>query len=253
MKTEKAPSQDVRGIAANTARDLALGLRLASLRIENFEPGQGKDAARELAEQLSAAARRAVELYYLESLTQAVAVSEGPLQLRRKRELGFLGPDESLEIETLKTEVAGCYNKLGFVLLLECELERARRRKSPLSVALFKFELPDSEAVREVAKQGRECCRLLDVVGTFGDRGVAMLLPDTGAEGTKVAAQRVLTSFLSSRGLPGDLASAPVRVGVATHPEDGGEPGELLIAADRRAGGGTLLEPANAVLEPASD
>ncbi len=245
MKAEKAPSQDVRGIAANTARDLALGLRLASLRIENFEPGQGKDAARELAEQLAAAARRAVELYYLESLTQAVAAGEGPLQLRRSRELGFLGPDESLEIEKLKTEVAGCYNKLGFVLLLECELERARRRKSPLSVALFKLELPDAEIVREVAKQGRECCRLLDVLGTFGDRGVGMLLPDTGPEGTKVAAQRVLTSFLSARGLPSDLTAAPLRVGLASHPQDGGEPRDLLLKADRRAGGCSLLELVN--------
>ncbi len=245
MKVEKAPSRDVRGIAANTARDLALGLRLASLRVENFEPGQGKDSARELAEQLSAAARRAVELYYLESLTQAVAVSEGPLRLRRNRELGLLGPDESLEIEKLKTEVAGCYNKLGFVLLLECELERARRRKAPLSVALFKLELPDAETVREVAEQGRECCRLLDVVGTFGDRGIGMLLPDTGPEGTKVAAQRVLTSFLSARGLSADLATSPLRVGLASHPEDGGEPRELLLKADRRAGGCSLLELAN--------
>ncbi len=245
MKVEKAPSQDVRGIAANTARDLALGLRLASLRVENFEPGQGKDSARELAEQLSAAARRAVELYYLESLTQAVAVSEGPLRLRRNRELGLLSADESLEIEKLKTEVAGCYNKLGFVLLLECELERARRRKTPLSVALFKLELPDAETVRVVAEQGRDCCRLLDVVGTFGDRGVGMLLPDTGPEGTKVAAQRVLTSFLSSRGLPTDLATSPLRVGLASHPEDGGEPRDLLLKADRRAGGCSLLELAN--------
>ncbi len=245
MKVEKAPSQDVRGIAANTARDLALGLRLASLRVENFEPGQGKDSARELAEQLSAAARRAVELYYLESLTQAVAVSEGPLRLRRSRELGILSPDESLEIEKLKTEVAGCYNKLGFVLLLECELERARRRKAPLSVALFKLELPDAETVREVAKQGRDCCRLLDVMGTFGDRGVGMLLPDTGPEGTKVAAQRVLSSFQSARGLPADLLTSALRVGLASHPEDGGEPRDLLLKADRRAGGCSLLELAN--------
>ncbi len=245
MKVEKAPSRDVRGIAANTARDLALGLRLASLRVENFEPGQGKDSARELAEQLSAAARRAVELYYLESLTQAVAVGEGPVRLRRDRELGLLNPHESLEIEKLKTELAGCYNKLGFVLLLECELERARRRRAPLSVALFKLELPDAETVREVAAQGRDCCRLLDVVGTFGDRGIGMLLPDTGPEGTKVAAQRVLTSFLSARGLPADLAMSPLRVGLASHPEDGGEPRDLLLKADRRAGGCSLLEPAN--------
>jgi len=243
MKVEKAATQDIRGIAANTARDLALGLRLASLRMENFEPGQGKDAARELAEQLSASARRAVELYYLESLTQAVAISEGPLKVRRKNELVFLSQEDSLEIEKLKTEVAGCYNKLGFVLLLECELERARRRKLPLSVALFKLDSPDERVVREVARQGREVCRLLDVLGTFGDRGVGILLPDTGPEGSEIAAQRVLTSFLSSRSVGGGGSGAQLRVGVASHPEDGGGPRDLLMMADQRAGGVSLLEP----------
>jgi GGDEF domain-containing protein len=223
MKVGKAAAQDIRGIAANTARDLALGLRLASLRMENFEPGQGKDAARELAEQLSASARRAVELYYLESLTQAVAISEGPLKVRRKNELVFLNPEDSLEIEKLKTEIAGCYNKLGFALLLECELERARRRKLPLSVALFKLDL--------------------DVLGTFGDRGVGILLPDTGPDGSEIAAQRVLASFLSSRSVASGNSGAQLRVGVASHPEDGGDPRDLLVMADQRAGGASLLEP----------
>lgn len=242
MKVEKAAAQDLRGIAANTVRDLALGLRLALLRMENFEPGQGKDAARELVEQLSVSARRAVELYYLESLTQAVAASEGPLKMRRKNEL--LDERKSLVIEKLKSDVSGCYNKVGFTLLLECELDRARRRRSPLSLALFKLEPPDAAAVKEVARQGRECCRLLDVLGTFGDMGVAMLLPDTGPEGTQVAAQRVLSSFLSARELAGVSDTERLLVGMASHPEDGTDPRDLLIKADQRAGGVSLLESA---------
>lgn len=243
MKREKGAAQDLRAIAANTARDLALGLRLASLRMDNFEPGQGKDAARELAEQLSASARRAVELYYLESLTQAVTISEGPLRLRRKAELPFLSKAESLEIENLKTEVAGCYNKLGFALLLEAELERARRRKSPLTVVLFKLEEPDEAEAQELARQARDCCRLMDALGMFGDRGVGILLPDTNLEGSRVAAQRVLTSYESARQLAGESGEINLAVGIASHPEDGGESKELLLKADERAGGGSLLEP----------
>jgi GGDEF domain-containing protein len=234
MKVEKAAAQDLRGIAANTVRDLALGLRLALLRMESFEPGQGKDAARELAEQLSASARRAVELYYLESLTQAVAMSEGPLQVRRKSELEFEEPDESMEIQRLKSDVTGCYNRLGFTLLLECELERARRRGLPLSLAIFKLDPPSEELVREVAKQGRECCRLLDVLGTFDNLAVGMLL----------AAQRVLSSYLSARELDGDAGSERLLVGVASHPDDGESYQELLAKADERAGGSSLLEEA---------
>jgi GGDEF domain-containing protein len=243
MKREKGAAQDLRAIAANTARDLALGLRLASLRMDNYEPGQGKEAARELAEQLSASARRAVELYYLESLTQAVTITEGPVRLRRTAEVPFLSKAESLEIENLKTEVAGCYNKLGFALLLEAELERARRRKSPLSVALLKLEKPNEREVQEVARQARDCCRLLDVLGMFGDRGVGILLPDTSLEGGRVASQRVLTSYESARELVGGNGGVNLAVGLASHPEDGGESKELLLRADERAGGGSLLEP----------
>ena len=96
--------------------------------IGDFEPGQGNDAARELAEQLSVASRRAVELYYLESLTQAVAAGEGAMQVRRQGGLELLDNGNSLAIEKLKSEISGCYNKVGFALLLDCELERARRR-----------------------------------------------------------------------------------------------------------------------------
>jgi len=239
---EKAAAQDLRGIAANTARDLALSLRLASRRMESFEPGQGKDAARELAEQLSASARRAVELYYLESLTQAVAISEGPVKLRRANEAEALDQDELFDIQRLKSEVTGCYNKVGFMLLLECELERSRRRRLPVSIALFKLDEPDETIVREVAREGRDCCRLLDVLGTFGHRGVGMLLPDTGAEGAQVAVQRLVGSYLSARQSSLEEAGqGELRVGVATSPDDGTDPGVLLRTADERAGGVSLV------------
>ncbi len=240
MKVDKAATREIRAIAAQTVRDLALGLRLTALRLEDFEPGQGKETARELAEQLSASARRATELYYLESLTQAVAISEGPLKVRRGSGLESVGYGDSLEIQKLRSDVPGCYNKVGFALLLECEMERARRRRSPLSVALFKLEPPDESLIHEVARHGRECCRMLDVLGTFDSRGVGMLLPDTGPEGSQVAAQRVLASLLAGEGRR--VAEAEkLLVGVASHPEDGTETRDLLRVADGRAGGRSLL------------
>jgi GGDEF domain-containing protein len=113
-------------------------------------------------------------------------------------------------------------------------------------VALFKFESPDEKLVREIALQGRECCRLLDVLGTFGDRGMGILLPDTGPDGGKVAAQRILGSYLSAKGL-GTAEAARLRIGMASHPEDGGDSRDLLLKADERAGGCSLLEPLNSL------
>lgn len=238
---EKSSAQDLRGIAANVARDLALGLRLASLRMEGFEPGQGKEVARELVEQLTTAARRAVELYHLESLTEAVALSEGPLKVRRQERDSLPDAAGRLDIERLKSPVGGCYNKLGFLLLLECEVARARRRRSPVSVVLLKVDPADRGLMEEVAKYAREGYRLLDVLGTFDDRAVGMLLPDSDREGAQVAAQRVLSSFSSARDLSEARKADRLTVGVATFPEDGKEARELLAAADARAGGDRLI------------
>lgn len=238
---EGSSARDLRGIAASVARDLALGLRLASLRMEGFEPGQGKEIARELVEQLTTAARRAVELYHLESLTEAVAMSEGPLQVRRPASEGPFPAAAGLEIERLKSHVGGCYNKLGFLLLLECELQRARRRRSPVSVVLLKIDPAATALTEEVAKYARQGYRLLDVLGTFEDRAVGMLLPDTDREGAQVAAQRVLSSFSSARDLADARKADRLSVGVATFPGDGKEARELLRAADTRAGGPRLV------------
>ncbi len=236
-----AASQDVREIAANTTRDLALGVRLVALRLENFEPGQGKEIVRELADRLSVAAKRAVELYYLESLTQALAAGEGPLRLRRRVE-EFLTEEGTLEIERFRTGIPGCYNQLGFSLLLDCELDRARRREAPLGVALFKLEIPSRAVVIELARQGRECCRLLDVIGAFGDRAVAMLLPDTDPGGARAAAQRVISSFRSARESAGNAVIEVVKIGLADHPRHGTEASQLLKVAAQAAGGLSLHE-----------
>ncbi len=240
MGIDKAGRKDLRKVAANTARDIALALRLASLRMENFEPGQGSDVVREVAEQLSASARRAVELYYQEILTQAVDQREGAVRLRRTEEIDLPVAAVSTDLQELKSEVAGCYNQIGFELLVECELERARRRKSSLAVALFKAEPPNPDLIARVAKHGSESCRLLDVLAVF-DNGLGLLLPDTSREGAQVAALRLLSTYQSMRDLSDGPKAESLSVGVAAYPDDGAEPFELLRQADARAEGPPLL------------
>ncbi len=108
-------------------------------------------------------------------------------------------------------------------------------------MALFKVEPADAGVTGDVAAHGRDCCRLLDVLGTFGDRGVAMLLPDTGQEGAQVAAQRMLSSFLQTRDAEEGRSTERLQVGVASYPGDGAEARALLVRADQRAGGASLL------------
>lgn len=241
MGIDKVAGEHLRKVAANTARDIALALRLASQRMENFEPGQGKDAVREVAEQLYASARRAVRLYYQETLTQAVAQREGPARLRRTGDAGQPVPARrSADLREFRSEIAGCYNQIGFELLVESELERARRRKSSLAAALFKAEPPNPDLVARVAGHARESCRLLDVLAVF-DNGLGLLLPDTGREGAQVAALRVLSSYQSMRDLGDGPKAESLSVGLAAYPDDGADPTELLRLADARAQGPPLL------------
>ncbi len=240
MVIDKAASKNIRKVAANTARDIALALRLASLRMENFEPGQGTDVVREVAEQLSASARRAVELYYQETLTQAVDQKEGAVRLRRTEEIDLPVAALSKDLQELKSEVAGCYNGIGFELLVASELERARRRKSSLAVVLFKAEPPNPDLIARVARHGSESCRLLDVLAVF-DNGLGLLLPDTSREGAQVAALRLLSTYQSMRDLSDGPKAESLSVGVAAYPDDGAEPFELLRQADARAEGPPLL------------
>ena len=240
-ESETGTTRDLRGIAASVSRDLTLSLRLASLRMEGFEPGQGREVAGELAEQLTVTARRAVELYHLESLTEAVAISEGPLKIRRRGERDRWGHGGADEVQRLKSHVGGCYNKVGFVLLLECEIQRARRKKTPVSVVLLKLEPADAALMEEVAGYARGCYRLLDVLGTFDDRAVGMMLPDTHRQGAQIAAQRVLSSFSSARDLAGARKAERITLGVGTYPDDATDAADLLSRADERAGGERLV------------
>ncbi len=135
-------------------------------------------------------------------------------------------------------------------VLLE-ELRRMRVRRGPLSVALLDLdhfkavndrlghEVGD-DVLREVAVRIRRALREDDLVGRWGGEEFLVVLAGVGSEGAEAVARKVAAAVKASPIAREAAASrsaheltVTVSVGVATFPEQGQTPEELVRHADR--------------------
>ena len=113
-----------------------------------------------------------------------------------------------------------------FARKVEDELYRSRRYDVSVCLVFVNFPMTFShKAAREVAAFVGRGLRRLDFAGVVGDGDYAICLPHTDRDGTGAVVSRLLLL----------TASFPIRIGVASHPEDGATFGELVATAKRRA------------------
>ncbi len=109
---------------------------------------------------------------------------------------------ERLEREATTDPLTGLANRRFFILRLEEEIARARRANDDLSLIMldidhFKsvndtFGHPAGDHVlKTIARLLEESVRLEDIVGRLGGEEFAILLPNTGREGTLEVAERI--------------------------------------------------------------
>jgi diguanylate cyclase (GGDEF)-like protein len=143
--------------------------------------------------------------------------------------------------------LTGLYNHRQFKKMFREEVSRAGRYGKPLSIILFdaddfkKFNdtygHPNGDIVlQELASLLRELLRDCDTVYRYGGEEFVALLPETAfQEALRVAERiRIFVETESPRFL-GRVASCrgiTVSVGVATFPEDGDNPEDLLKSVD---------------------
>ena len=138
--------------------------------------------------------------------------------------------------------LTGLINRRAFEELLELELERAERGGRPMSVIVGDIDgfrhvneqdghAAGDAALQSIAGNALKWKRRIDVAARIGGEEFALLLPETDERGAFIVAERLRRAAHRS------FAEATVGVkfsfGVATAPGHGGDPVELLRAADQ--------------------
>lgn len=150
---------------------------------------------------------------------------------------------DSLSDMAFRDELTGLFNRRYFDQKLTEELDRSARYGRPVSLILGdidKFKTYNDEfghqkgdeVLRAVSDLLRGSCRSSDTAARYGGEEMAVILPETNAEGAMRMAEKARTVIAARAG---DVAGKTVTIsmGVATYNDTNNGPGELVAAADR--------------------
>jgi len=179
---------------------------------------------------------------YLFLATLAAFIAFGSMLGTQEEKL--LEANRRLDDLSLTDALTGLRNVRYFRARLQEELADAARTGRPLSLLLVDLDLfksvndrfghPMGDRLLEAIAAGmRSAARQGETVARLGGEEFGLLLPDTGEEGARAAAERVRGAVASSRvGLNGRMAAVTASVGIAVAPGPA-DPGALYRAADR--------------------
>jgi len=157
--------------------------------------------------------------------------------------------EQQKELEEANTRLAalagtdaltGVTNRRGFEEHLAREVDRALRKKSPLSLILLDVDgfksynddlghLAGDDVLRGLAELLRARARGTDIVARYGGEEFAIILPDTDGEGALVLAER-FREAIQAAPWPGRTVTASF--GAATWNPTSAERGEQTLLAD---------------------
>jgi len=142
--------------------------------------------------------------------------------------------------------LTGFYNHRFMHERLGEEVVRTQRGRRPLSVLML--DLDDFKLVNDTfghlfgdrvltwtAELIRSTLRASDIPARYGGDEFAIILPETGGDEARTAAERILEAFRERAFVSEPRGPVPIgaSIGVATFPDDGRTATELLAAADR--------------------
>lgn len=148
--------------------------------------------------------------------------------------------EEDLRQQAESDPLTGLANYRRLQKVLDSEIKRFKRTGRGFALLFFDLDklkeindlyghLTGSEALCRLADVLRGGCRNIDTAARFGGDEFAVVLPETGIESAKSAAQRLCDKLADD----GRMPPLSVSAGVAICPTDGEEVETLLLAADR--------------------
>jgi diguanylate cyclase (GGDEF)-like protein len=174
---------------------------------------------------------------------------------------------ETVERQAVTDELTGLANARAFRTILEREIERSRRFQSPLGLVMVDLDdfkqvndrhghQQGDEVLASVAAVLRDFSRDIDAPARYGGEELAVVLPQTDAEGAALLAERMREAVERLR-VPRVVGRGSLRVtasfGVAAMPDSAGDQEELIAAADAalyraKRGGKNRVERAERVV-----
>jgi diguanylate cyclase (GGDEF)-like protein len=154
---------------------------------------------------------------------------------------------EETQASAHRDELTGLHNYRFFNEFLRCQVGKAERSNSPLSLVMidvddFKFyndrngHEAGNTALREAAQLLTEGLHDADLAARYGGEEFGVILPSTSKQDAENAAERIraaveLHAFAGEHQQP--AGTLTVSIGVATSPGDAREMGDLVRRADQ--------------------
>ena len=152
---------------------------------------------------------------------------------------------KTLQLNAVTDPLTSLYNRRVFAETFEKELNRARRYSSPLGLVILDLhrfkEVNDKhghprgdDVLRAAAATLKKALRTSDSAFRIGGDEFALLLPQTDAEQALALSRRVETVFVEMIHPLQLSVGVSMDHGVATFPQDGEQPEQLIRVADER-------------------
>ena len=179
---------------------------------------------------------------------------------------------ETVERQAITDELTGLANLRAFTSILDRELERSRRFETPLGLVMIDVDdfkqvndtyghQQGDEVLAQVAGVLRDLSRDLDAPARYGGEELAVVLPQTDADGAALLAERMreaVEALQIPRVRGRGTLSVTASFGVASVPAAAADRGGLIAAADaalyeaKRAGKNRVHRASAVAAEPSS-
>ena len=144
----------------------------------------------------------------------------------------------------IRDSLTGVWNRRYFDLVIQSEFERSQRFRHQLSLLMLDLDdfkevndtlghLAGDEILTQIAELVVSQIREVDTFCRYGGEEFTVILPETGRDGGSVAAEKIRRAVEGHvfRASGRDLRIT-VSIGVASYPDHGAGPAQLIVAAD---------------------
>jgi diguanylate cyclase (GGDEF)-like protein len=137
--------------------------------------------------------------------------------------------------------LTNCFNRRALMEKLEQEMDRAARYATMLTGMMVDIDnfkqindayghLVGDNVLRQLAMILRREQRAVDIVARYGGEEFVILLPETGASGARIFAERILRRVANHDfGEAGRTVRVTISVGIACYPDERAGEGESLL------------------------